>query len=613
MKFLIRLRYSAVAGILFVLATVSCEEDLTTIGTTVIGGQPFTTNKAVYDVFAYNKKIDAVQTNKLPIYQLGVFNDPVYGKTEARITSQVNLQSPSGGSPGNPSFGTYPQATEDDADADTNSATIEENETVKEVFLYIPYLRNSNADRDLDGVANEFDSDPDDPNSDSDGDGLTDNQERVAGSDPLNADTDGDGTNDADDTETLSNRFPVKRDLDSIYGNRNDPFNLRVERSTFFLRDLDPDTNFQEAQEFFSTQQFSPDFVSELLFDGEVTINDEQTLIFKEDDPDTEDDESLEAPERLEPGIRVALDPDFFQTNILDKEGQAELLSAVNFKEFFRGIHLSVTDDIMLLLDLTDATITINYEFDVAEDGEIVKDEKQYVLSLITGGGTISAPAPINGNAVNTFLNDNFPPEILGNLDNGENAPRIYLKGGTGSFAEIKLFDPDNGEDTLNQIKANNWIINEANLIFYVDRNALDVAGTEYEPPRLYLYNAETNRPLYNAATENSVAETAFGLFLNYDGFIEETDNRGVKYTVRITDHINNLVIRDSTNATLGLMLTPDIRLIGASSAMLTGNNEEEIPVSGTISPLGTILIGSNVPDNESKKLKLEIFYTETN
>lgn len=593
------------------LAVASCEEDLTTIGDSVIGGEPFVTDKAVYDVFAFNKKIEAVQTNKLPVYQLGTFNDPIYGRTEARITTQVNLQSIAGVPTGNPSFGLFSQQTEDAAESDESASTIEENETVKEVFLYIPYLRNTNADRDLDGVANDFDADPDDPSSDTDGDGLTDNQERVAGSDPLNVDTDGDGVNDGEDTATASNRYPIKRDLDSIYGNRDMPFNLKVERSTYFLRDLDPNSNFQEAQEFYSSQQFSPTFVSELLFEGEVTISNEQTLFFVEDDPETEDDESLETPERIEPGIRVPLDAAFFQTNILDKEGQSELLSTDNFKEFFRGLHLSVSsqgEDIMLLLDLTSARITIDYEYDAADDGEVVKVDKQYVLNLITRTGS----GAISGNAINTLNNDAFPPEILNNLDNGLNASRIYLKGGAGSYTEIKLFDEHNGEDILNQIKANNWIINEANLVFYVDRDALDAAGTTYEPPRLYLYNAETNLPIYNPNTENSVAETAFGLFLNYDGFVEKVDDMGIKYTVRITDHINNLVIRDSTNATLGLSLTPDIRLSLATNTMLAGNIEQEIPSGSIISPLGTVLFGSNVPDSEDRKLKLEIFYTET-
>ncbi|NNE03765.1 MAG: DUF4270 domain-containing protein, partial [Eudoraea sp.] len=461
MRFFSRVQILSGIILLFAITMVSCEEEQTTLGNGVIDGDPFVTDKAVYDVFAYNKKVEAVQTNSLPIYQLGVFNDPVYGRTTGSITSQVSLP----GGAGNPTFGTYSQQTEDASDTDDNESTIEENETVTEVFLYIPYSRNSSADSDLDGVADEFDVDPADPNSDSDGDGLTDNQERLGGTDPLNEDTDGDGILDDEDTSTLANRFPIKRDLDSIYGNREAPFTFKVERSTFFLRDLDPDTSFQEGQEYFSNQEFAPAFVSDLLYEGEVQINDEQTLIFQEDDPDTEDDESLESPEVIEPGIRVPLNAAFFQNNILDKEGQSELISDSNFKDFFRGIHLTVTpttDDIMLLLDLRNASIIIGYEYDRIVDGELEKSEREFTLSLITGQGN----APIQGNAVNTLISDMYPPEVMNAMDTGNNSEKIYLKGAAGSYAEIKLFDENNGEEIINQIKANNWIINEANLVF---------------------------------------------------------------------------------------------------------------------------------------------------
>ncbi len=608
MRFLSRSQSLSCLVLLFAISLVSCEEDITTIGNGVIDGDPFVTDMAVYDVFAFNKKVEAVQTNSLPIYQLGVFNDPVFGRTTASITTQVSLP----GGAGNPTFGTYSQLTEDTSDSDDIESTIEENETVTEVFLYIPYSRNSSADSDLDGVANEFDVDPLDPNSDSDGDGLTDNQERLAGSDPLNEDTDGDGILDDEDTSTLANRFPIKRDLDSIYGNREAPFNFKVERSTFYLRDLDPNTNFQESQAYFSNQEFAPAFVSDVLYEGEVQINDEQTLIFQEDDPDTEDDESLESPQVIEPGIRVPLNAAFFQNNILDKEGQSELISDSNFKDFFRGIHLTVTpltDDIMLLLDLRNASITIGYEYDRVVDGELEKDEREFILSLITGQGN----APIQGNAVNTLVSDMYPLEVMNALDTGNNSERIYLKGAAGSYAEIKLFDENNGEDVINQIKANNWIINEANLVFYVDRASLDAAGSVEEPPRLYLYNADNNNPLYDPARENSIADTPLGIYLDYDGFLEESNEKGIKYTVRITDHINNIIIRDSTNATLALTISPDIRISGTANAMLSGNVEKRLPVAANLTPLSTILFGSTAAVSEENKLKLEIFYTETN
>ncbi|NJB71215.1 hypothetical protein GGR42_001677 [Saonia flava] len=622
MKFLRRLKLPVVAGIILVIGFYSCDEDLTTIGEGVISGEPFETGRVDYDVFAFNKKIEAVQTNRLPIYQLGVFNDPIYGKTTAHITSQVNLSTA-----GNPTFGNYSQQTEDNSGTDSSASTIPENETVKEVYLYIPYLTKSLTlrDSDNDGVDDEFDDEPDDSSNDSDGDGLTNAQEKNSGTDPLNPDTDGDGINDGEDDSTVANAFPKKLALDSIYGDRNAAFNLKVERSTFFLRDLDPNTNFEEAQEYFSNQQFTSDFTAETFFDGQVTISDEEIIFFKEDDPETDEDESLEidATKTLQPGIRVQLDPVFFQENILDKEGQSELLSGANFKDFFRGIHLTINSiadkDLLFLFDLTQARIDINYEHDRvntnsnddASDDTIEQDEKTYQLRFLQGGGT----SPIVNNAVNTFINDAFPVEILNSMDTGENASRIYLKGGSGSYSEIKLFDENNGETIINQIKANNWIINEANLVFYVDRNTLDLAAGVVEPPRLYLFNAETNTPLYNVATETSTANTSLGIYQNYDGILEEESNKGLKYTVKITEHINNLIVRDSVNATLGLTLSSNIGIPNVRSAMLSDINEgeEDIPVMATTTPLGTVLYGSNVPEEEDKKLKLEIYYTQSN
>lgn len=604
-----RTKFLFLLGIAFLLITASCEEEMTTIGAEVIGGEPFATGKAVYDVFAFNRKIEAVQTNKLPIYQLGVYMDSVYGRTEAQVTSQLSLQ----GGQGNPVFGVYSQSVEDDADNDDNSATIDENERIKSVFLYIPFLQNPSGDRDADGVADEFDVDPEDPNSDSDGDTVEDSQETFSGTDPLNPDTDGDGITDDLDEDTAVSRFPKRADLDSIYGNRNQEFTLKVARSTYFLRDQDPSTNFEQSQEYYSTQEFAPGFISDVLFEGAVQISDEEILLFAEDDPDTEEDESEDLPERLQPGIRVALDNAFWQQNFLDMEGKAELLSRANFNEFMRGIHLSLTpsqSELLILFDLTRATITVTYEFDRIEEENPTVEERSYVLNFITGGGN----TPIIGNAVNTFINDQFPPTIDDAMDSGQNASRIYLKGGAGAFAEIHLFEPNNGENIIDQIRTNNWIINEANLVFYIDRSAMSDVQLSEEPVRLYLYNAETNQDIYNPVNETNVADSPFGFFLDYDGFIETENNRGLKYTFRITEHINNLVVRDSVNAVLGLTSTPDIRITGSSNTRLTGGINQNLPVSANITPLGTVLFGSNVTGaEEDVKLKLEISFTETN
>lgn len=625
--------FSAIAVIFFVVLLSSCEEEITTIGEGVVAGDPFVADQEDFDVFAFNKRINAIQTNQLPIYQLGIFNDPVYGRTEAQITTQVQLVAT------DPIFGNFAQSTEDNPNPDIITQ-IQENETVTSVFLYIPYQTNQ-VDSDNDGVDDFLDDNPIDPNSDSDGDGVSDIQENINNSDPLNPDTDGDGIGDAEDEETLGDRFPQQFNLDSIYDSRSSSimslenstatFNLRVFRSTFFLRDLDPNTNFQQAQEYFSTQRFAPDFINPVpLFDGDVTISNEQIqFIVEEDDPETEDvDEAGTISRTLPPGIRVPLDPTFFQ-EILDKEGDVDLISNANFTNFFRGLHLQVSpqdgNQLLLLLNLAtaatgSASIEINYEFDVVDtngtaddtsDDSTSPEEAMFTLNLLTGG----AVSPIAGNAVNTLINDEFPTEIADEMDNGENASRIYLKGGAGSFAEIQLFGEDEAtaNAVIEEIRSNNWIINEANLTFYIDRDLLDASGDVIEPPRLYLYDASDNSVIYSFINERATSDTRFGRFLDYDGILNPVEGPGITYTFRITDHINDIIVRGEDNVPLGLTMTPDIRLTAAQNAMLV-DGEREIPVVSNIMPLSTVLFGSNVSEaNLANQLRLQIFYTEAN
>ncbi|AYN69476.1 DUF4270 domain-containing protein [Euzebyella marina] len=614
MTFLKNSIFAALAVGFLMAFVVSCEQDPTTIGSGVIGSSPFITDKAVFDVYAYNKKIKAVSTNKLPIYQLGSFTHPVYGKTTASVTSQVQLSSV------NPTFGINSQAQEDNPSS-TIATQIPENEKIDSVYLYIPFLTNPGGDSDGDGLVDELDQYPDDPAGDSDGDGLSDAQEINRGTDPNDSDTDDDNIGDAEDDDFTANQYKKTLDIDSLfvdgklYGPSTavGPLNLRVERSSYYLRDLDPNANFQEAQEYYSNQEFSPTFVDSLLFDGEVTINPDQIALKSRDDASTEDVDESENFTYLNPGIRVQLSNEFFQNNFINKEGSAELLNQENFKDFFRGIHLSlngVSNEVMMLFDIKNANITISYSYDTADSNGVVTEgngKRDYVLNFLTAvvGSTGQATGQVNGNAANTYINESYPAEISDAITSEENAEKIYLKGGSGTMAEIKLFDEENGRSVINQIKSNNWIINEANLVLYVDDNS-DVAT----PPSLYLYNTETTYPVYGIPSNQN--DQSVRIF-DYDGKLERTSaGKALKYTIKITEHINDLIVRDAQNATLGLSIASALNRTGLRNSILPDDSEEEVPLTSTLSPLGTVLYGSNVaPENLDKKLKLEIFYTE--
>jgi len=630
-----KFRWPALLSLLALICIVACEEEPTTIGAGVVGSEPFVTNKADFDVFAFNKKVTAVQTNQLPLYQLGVYNDPVFGKTEARITSQIRLTAL------DPTFGVLRQEIEDNLDPDEplqQLGEMNEDEKVKEVFLYIPYLTKTEAQRDsdLDGVDDFFDTEPLDPNNDNDADGVSNSQEKANGTDPLDVNSvEISATNPA-------NNFAKQFDIDSIYGKREN-FRLKVERSTYFLRDRDPNTNFEDLQQYYSTEEsfFLPDFVSDVLFDGELSISNKEILInFEKDDPATEEvDETTLVESRLAPGIRVPLDPDFFQQNFIDLEGELQLLSQGNFADFMRGIQLSVTpigEDLMLLLDMARANLTVTYTYNRVDNNETVTDTSDDKIENVEGTYIFGLIQAVNnnvaGNAVNTIINEDYPPAVLAQFG-AQNASKIYLKGGEGSYAEIRLFDEtfdENGNqmsEAINTIRANNWVINEANLVFYVDRAAIDIGGgaldtdePSREPSRLYLYNTETGEPLINFATEVNANQTLFGSFLNYDGIVSRNGaGEAEKYSIKITDHINNIIVRDSANVTLGLTITSDITRLARLEARVLEQGtmiaeEKELPVVSTLSPVGTVLFGSNTDMGiTGKELKLEIFYTEAN
>jgi len=105
-------------GVIFlvIIALASCEEDFSNIDTDIIDQNFNTELDESRTVIAYSKKVRSVQSNRLPVYQLGVYNDPVYGKTTANLLTQVTLG-------------------EGDTDPDFGDCTV-----LDSVVLYIPFF-----------------------------------------------------------------------------------------------------------------------------------------------------------------------------------------------------------------------------------------------------------------------------------------------------------------------------------------------------------------------------------------------------------------------------------------------------------------------------------------
>ena len=586
----------------------SCNKDYNTVGLNLIDNNPFRTSLEEVPVFVKMRKIPPYVSNSLTTFQLGEFEDNIYGTSMVSFLGQLNFEDPS------LAFGNISQSKEDNPDTD-NISQIPEEETVKNVFLDIPFFTNVDDD-DNDGVINLYDVDSTDPYSDSDGDGVSDADESNAGQNPLDPDTDGDGIPDGEDTESVNpNAGGTLYELDSLLGNSNASFKLKVSELDYFLRPYDPEVNFEQFQKYYSNNSLASDFSGTTLYEDEISINSKELVFYNEDDPETEDvDESETVKERLTPRIRVELDKDFFQTRILDKEGSDDISNLDNFKLYFKGIVLETFDfsePLLMILNFNEAEIKVEYEYKEYNKQGTTDDTSDDTVDTVDGDFRFL----FNGIKLNSFKNDAFPGYVYSSvLDTLKNPKQVFLKGGEGVMAEIELFKNDDGVDLLEEIRSKEWLINEANLSIYIDKEMLSSSGGIIEPSRLYLYDIKNKAPVIDYFVDNSAGPKPYQNKVVHGGLIQlDEDKNGLMYKIRMSEHIKNIVRKDSTNTKLGLVVSSDINN--------TINIEVEdsdfmtfTPNSSAINPLGTVLIGpSPSAEDYDKRMRLNIFYTEVN
>ena len=525
----------------FIIALASCEEDFNTIGVDIIGDEINNLDSIVdKTVVAYSRKLEIIETNNLPSYKLGFYNDPIYGASTVDLVSQLLMNTTS------PSFG----------DGDEAYPVV-----LDSVYLYLPFY-SDNA-----GTVTEPDY-----------------------------------------------------SLDSIYGNQ--PINLSIYESKYYLRDFDPDSNFEDPQKYYSNlgEVFTnPNNVGEMLYSTTNFVPDNEGFILKRE-------AEVDSLKFLPPGIRVALPIDFFQEKIIDMQGTPELLNNNNFKEYFRGIIIDVEAingmGNLFIFDLEDAVVTTHYNFDRPREdalGNPILDEDD-----IDGDGDTTEQIIDNiveefdlsfaGINANMFTSEDLIDFNNPDVENGEE--RLYLRGGNGYMTVINLFgteDLDNNgiPDELDELRQDEWLINEANLTFYVDQD--QVTGGELEPERILIYDLNNNQVLVDFGFDLTQGEEPENALTEHLGKLQRgNDENGDYYKIKITNHINNLLNRDSTNISLGLVVSQNVVQGGFQDLEEPIDTLSSVPSTSVISPEGTVLHG-NLSSNEDKKLKLRIYYTDPN
>ena len=420
----------------------------------------------------------------------------------------------------------------------------------------------------------------------------------------------------------------ITYEIDSVYG--DSPIKISVYRNNFFFRTFDPFSDFDTSQSYFSNGSLS---VEEVIDSGQL----EGELLFEIDDfvPSADQINLTQidttgnpyVAQRIAPALRFKLNnpnENFWESNFFENEGNQVLTNEPNFKEFFRGLYIKVessSDGSMMLLNFASSNtkLTIHYTSDNTNIGdsdtgsvdEIETNQHEYVMNF-------------SGNLINLFENETVVDVDLMDQTNGNE--NIYLRGGEGIISTIDLFSGttigDDGEEISEFDLFKDFfydeisdepirIINEAYIEFFVNQGF----SNNDEPERIYLYNYEQNSALIDYFLDQSVSSLTINAKINHlEPLVRDSldDDRGIKYKIRITEHLNNLILRDSTNAKLALGVISDVASV-QNFKILGDNSESENKslASGVIlSPKGTILHG-NLSSDIEKRPRIKIYYTE--
>ena len=545
-------------SVFFIIFIYSCDKDFTSIDSDVISAENainFNTSSIDYPIVASNLRLNPVKSNNLPSFMLGYNNNPFYGESKASFLGQVVPAEFS------PSFG--------------------ENVVLDSVVLTIPYYSR--------GVETSEEGD-------------------------------------------------ITYEIDSVYGST--ATKLYVYKSNFYLRDFNPSGDFSDSQNYYSNGALSnsesinqAEIEAELLYESGILGDGSDDFIPSSERIDLTSLDSLGesyVSSSIAPAIRLKLNnpnDNFWQSLFFENEGNPELINPNTFKEFFRGLYIKAdgvnSDGSMMLLNFASSNtkLTIHYTSETSTDSdtdsggtstETISSQNEYVLNF-------------TDNLVNIYEN-NFLVDVS-NSNTIDGDERIYLKGGEGYMSTVDLFGGDiqdeNGEmvnafehfknsfyDEENEIA--NKIINEAYIEFFVDQTQ-DIGS---EPDRIYLYNFEQNTALIDYFLDQSVSSTTINAKINHlepltrDG--DSITGEGVKYKIRITEHLNNLILRDSTNAKLALVVTSNVGSIDNFSILNSGEEDRDFPSGAILTPKGTVLHGSQSEDID-KRPRIKIYYTDPN
>lgn len=548
--------------ILFVATLVlfaSCDKDFNELGADLIGENNFDFNSATYTVTAYNQEVDVVQSDNLVVNPLGIYENPVFGKTSASFATQLSM--------------------------DTYNPTIGANPVIDSVYLEVPYFIDASKTKAITAGGNEYELDsiylPKLPKLPAIKLSVYESGYFMRDLDPIG------GFQNAQkyftDQSSDFDAFKIGSRLnDGASFSENNEFEFSKKQRIETVTDaagkktyiyLAPRMHLNLNKSFFNTKIIQA--ASGKLTNAEAFKEYFRGLYFKVENSGGNS------------GSMAMLDFKKGKITIKYKEDLSTTTGGVTtVTRAEKAITLNMTGNTVSLLQNSNTNPT--YSSALSSADKTLGDEKLYLKGGVGSMAVISLFGP-----------DLFGSNGITGTPNGVADELDIIRTNKWLINEANL---------VFHIDATNMVSTTDNI---------------YEPQRIYLFDLNNNRPIVDYYTDGTTGSTSKKSKLIFDGNInlDATSKRGSNYKIRITDQIRGLIKNvDSTNIKLGLVVTEDIGTINSNKwktpvqdNTIKPNYYFQTPKASVMNPLGTILYGSKSTVPLDKRLKLEIYYTKPN
>ena len=533
-KFVAILKNVGVVLILFI-GLISCEKDFEDIAVDLVNNNVFSIGDSIIEIRTYTVNVDSNRVDNNNTQKLPLH---LLGVSQ------------------NPKFGHLKSAIVTQLNLPLLGVDFGTNAVIDQVVLDIPYFATKDGNKDA--------------------------------VDPIT----GDVINNEDGTALQVPNF----EIDSIYGNTSQAFNVTINELGTFLNVLDP-SDPTKRNAYYSNKNYQ---LKDELFSGDFLPNKNDTVLYVErrlldDDINTVDDIDTIKAINAVPSMKFVLNSEFFKTRFIDQNGSSDFLNTDNFVRYFRGLYIDANgvDGSLINVAASNGRMTIYYTNDVTQDEDADED--------LNGNGTngeqdvvIRTKQTMNfnfggvrtGKYIRNYDGSDVQNALL-NTDVINGSTEVYVQGAAGSEAILDIFS----EDMIADIRSKNWLINEANITIYIDGDQSEV------PQKLFLYKYE----------ENSLIRDYILTPVVFDGTLEyDSDGNPEKYKFRITSYVervlSNNYLQEPSKLVLRNYQTTDI-----PTSLL-----DTIVTNYNWIPKGVVLKG-NLPKEDNKRMKLELYYSKLN